>query len=97
VPSIQKDSELFTDQKLFDLFTEMNSNMSEMRNEMKHIRNDLQITKDLQRELSDINKRVTIIEEQSKGQNKVFEAIRLWGSWVIALIALTLGYIKGIK
>lgn len=78
--------EWYSNKELFEQILALRSEMSETRTLIKQY-NGL-------REIVDVVKdKVEDMEAHTKGRNSTLEAIRLWGGWVVAIIALISSFI----
>lgn len=79
--------EWYSNKELFEQIQALRSEMHETRTLIKQYNG-------LREEVEDVREKMIKIEAISTGKNKVLEAIRNWGGWAVAIIALVLNFIK---
>jgi len=78
--------EWYSNKELFEQIQALRSEMLETRTLIKQYNGLREI-------VDEVKDKVEDIESHAKGRNSTLEAIRLWGGWLIALIALILNFI----
>ncbi|BDH62298.1 hypothetical protein MTP04_24280 [Lysinibacillus sp. PLM2] len=79
--------EWYSNKELFEQIQALRSEMSETRSLIKQYNG-------LREEVEEVKEKMVRIEAISAGKNKVLEAIRNWGGWTVAIIALILNFIN---
>lgn len=86
--------EWYSNKELFEQIQALRGEMQETRNLIKQYNGLREEYHDLKGEMEVVQELMVKIEAESIGKNKVFEAIRNWGGWAVAIIALVLNFLK---
>lgn len=86
--------EWYSNKELFEQIQALRGEMQETRNLIKQYNGLREEYRDLKGEVEAVQELMGKIEAESVGKNKVFEAIRNWGGWTVAIIALVLNFLK---
>lgn len=86
--------EWYSNKELYELIQTLNKETIALRSEMLETRNLISKYNGLREEVAVVKEKIVQIEAVSTGKNKVLEAIRNWGGWLVAIIALAINLLK---
>lgn len=79
----EQKKEWYSNKDLFEMVQGLTKDLQETRTVIKQYNG-------LRRDLGETIKKVAEIEDQMTGRNQVWDGIRNWGGWIIALLTLLL-------
>lgn len=80
---MEKSKEWYSNKDLFEMLQGLTKDLQETRAVIRQYNG-------LRRDLGETMKKVAEIEDQMTGRNQVWDGIRNWGGWIIALLTLLL-------
>ncbi|MGY4796021.1 hypothetical protein ACVNNN_13545 [Lysinibacillus fusiformis] len=86
--------EWYSNKELFEQINALRGEIQETRNLIKQYNGLREEYSGLKLEVDHVKELLVQIEAVSIGNNKVLEAIRNWGGWAVAIIALVLNFMK---
>lgn len=84
----------YTNKDLFEMVQALRAEMQSTRLELQETRMVVKQYNDLRKQLATCQKDIMEIRQQATGRHKTWEGIRLWGGWIVALLALLINFIK---
>ncbi len=86
--------EWYSNKDLFEQIQALRGEMQETRNLIQQYNGLREEYHDLKLDVDEVKELMVKIEAVSIGKNKVLEAIRNWGGWAVAIIALILNFLR---
>ena len=72
----------------------MKDDIQSLRAEMRETREIIRRYNGLREELYKVKDKVEEMEAKSQGKNAVFEAIRNWGGWIVAILTFLINLLR---
>jgi len=84
----------YSNKDLFEMVQSLRGEMQSTRAELQETRIVVRQYNDLRKQLVGCQRDILEIRQQAAGRSKVWDGIRLWGGWIVALLAFVLNLIK---
>lgn len=87
------DKNWYTNKDLFEEILEMQKGFRDMRIEMKETRTMIRQYNGLREEIEVVRREVDDMRARTEGRQSVGKAIREWGGWLVAILALVIAFL----
>jgi hypothetical protein len=85
----------YSNKDLFEMVQSLRGEMQSTRAELQETRIVVKQYNDLRKQLAGCQKDILEIRQQAAGGSKVWDGIRLWGGWIVAILAFFYTLYKG--
>ncbi|SFP19399.1 hypothetical protein [Salibacterium halotolerans] len=97
----QKNNEWYSNKDLFEQLNDVRADFHGLRTEMKETRTMIKQYNGLREEVGEVRNKiekvkgqVNQIEAQAQGRSKTWDAIRVWGGWIVGVLGMAAAYLK---
>lgn len=81
MPDSNQKKDWYNNKELFEMIQGLRDDLQETRTVVRKYNG-------IRKDLSEVMIRLTSIEQQRVGKNKIGQAIREWGGWIVAILTL---------
>lgn len=80
----------YTNKELFEKILDMRTEFASLRSEMKETRETIKKYNGLREQIENLRQEVNQMKAKASGKATVFQGIREWGGWVVAILMLVI-------